>query len=106
VDHWGYYHHVVTYCLIPPNHLLDIPMTSYWDEPMDPKGDAYTAFVGDDRFRYAMIVRHKIFYTNSKKRFKRHYRLCRRRWTPGTWFKKDDFGIYRFWRMILSPGVL
>lgn len=87
------------------DHCVDIPM-NVLDLPLDPDGDAYTSFVGDDRFRYAAIVSHKTFYTNSKKRFKRHYRLCRRRWLPGTWFKKDDFGIFRFWRIILSPGVL
>lgn len=77
-----------------------------FDAPLDPEGDAYTAFVGDDRFRYAIICRHRVLYTNSKRRFKTHYRRARRRWIPGTWFKKDDFGIFRFWRVILSAGVL
>lgn len=77
-----------------------------WDAPLDPEGDAYGDFVGDDRFSYAVVCRHRAFYTNSKRRFKKHYRLARRRSLPGTWFKKDDFGIFRFWRIVLSDDCL
>jgi hypothetical protein len=75
------------------------------DDPLDPKGDAYTSFIGDERFRYAVICQHKTLYTNSRKRFKRHYRIAKRRGLSGTWFKKNS-GVFQFWRIRLSAGVL
>lgn len=79
---------------------------SAFDLPLDPEGDAYTAFLGDDRFRYAIICRGRKHYTNSKKRFKAHYRRASRRGLPGTWFKKDDFGMFRWWKIVLSEHAL
>lgn len=76
-----------------------------WDAPLDPDGDAYTSLSSENEFQYAIVCRHRVLYTNSRKRFKRHYRIARKRGLAGTWFKKE-YGVFRWWRIRLSAGVL
>lgn len=68
------------------------------DRPMDPEGDAYTSIPVkpmNENFKYAVVCRHKTFFTNSKARWKKHYRAASKRKLPGTWFEKEkSYGQY------------
>lgn len=74
------------------------------DTPLDP-GNAYVSTDGGGRFNYAVICRGRKLFTNSKARFKRHYRAARRRGLSGTWFKRRD-GELVWWRIRLSDHAL
>jgi hypothetical protein len=77
----------------------------HWlDGPIDP-GNAFIALGGYSKFKFAIICRHRLLFTNSRTRFKRHYRLACRRGLPGTWFKYDS-GHFRWWRIRLSKNAL
>jgi hypothetical protein len=82
-------------------------MSSNLDKPLDPKGNAYTSLKGDGQFLYAIICDGKIHHTNSKKRWKRHYRAASKRHLSGTWFywTQDVWGgpdYYTWWRIRLT----
>lgn len=75
------------------------------DSPLDPSGDAYTEMRVAANFRFAVICRHRTLFTNSPRRFKRHYRAASRRGLAGTWFKRQN-GIFVWWRIRLSEQAL
>ena len=74
------------------------------DDPVDPQGCAVTELCSDKPFKYCCMTVQRTFYTNSRRRWRRHYRLCKRRNRPGTWLQKDDTGVYAWSRMILSEN--
>ena len=77
------------------------------DLPLDPEGDSYTQLMCAEvgRFRYAVACRHRIFFTNSKRRWKRHYQAAKRRGLPGTWFVNDG-ERFNWSRIRLSDAAL
>ncbi len=82
-------------------------MSRWLDSPIDPQGDAYAAVVAPRVCQYLIICRHRVLHTNSRRRFKRHYKIARRRWLPGTWLRWNEHDrLYRWWRIILSPDAL
>jgi hypothetical protein len=89
-------------------------MNQILDLPMDPEGDAYTSLHFKPlnlNFRFAIVCREKTFFTNNKKRWKKHYRAASKRKLSGTWFEQEkSYGQYTgyfIWKkMRLSEGAL
>ncbi len=83
--------------------------SNWLDGRLDPYGDAYLSLSGDGVFKYAVICRHRVHYTNCKKRWKKHYRAACKRNLPGTWLHWTDGSLgpsYTWWRIRLSDNVL
>lgn len=76
---------------------------SVLDLPLDPTGCAYSSLYQADRmnFRFAIICHGRTFFTNSKRRWKRHYRAATKRNLPGTWLINRD-GYFVWWKIRLS----
>lgn len=68
-------------------------------------GSAFLAYYSEkaEQFKYCILLEDRIYFTNSKRRFKEHYRCSKKRKINGTWMKRrigyNGRYYYSWWRI-------